>query len=930
MSGPLLRLAHRLVFCNRIVLGHLVSNKSIFCSNTRCFSSIEGAQQITRKPKFSGLVKTNDLERIEKFIRKQRIKGVLYNNEENANIVDGFWPKIIEAGDILLVEKYLDMRARLGLSMDLKKVLKDLKDVGLNPSIRVYASFIQQSCGIGDMKQTSYYLSAVRNAGLRPNPFIFTQVLHGYVKAGLPEEASSTQELLSQIGLWPSRYAYESLLTAYADIGDKESLLRTLDEAYTVLPSIKDRQGKPLDQKIPIAFLLDLYTRIVCSSPDTNSLCEEILTKISSVNGPLPLSFCIDTVKVLLAKGRPAAALEIFKMISFHRPEVLLESLPLYAIAGGLNAGALEPFLNAANLDNKQLLLLRNKFKLYFNRYGRPVNELASQFEACLKDNNVEGAIDILKKFSKSNNSLVISFVVPKLIHIGYSLMDLVNQIRNPEINEALAFGYVLNNLSSLEEDSDLKACLDNCLKLVNECRAKKLLPFSGAVRIGRFHVEKLMFSVLSVSDKSEIEKVTKSTAMHDVFGIFNHSLSKHGLYSLYNQIFEALLISKLHAFHNIPINTVIQLVAEVCAHQNVTFNHNDWLLPAIKDVGVSEDIIRRLSSDRSAIESPFSDINALLFGSQSIHMGSNSSEEPSVSQTGIQPTQKVSTTAESLVASQKIDPSDLENKLQLISDSWGRHKKVILLYNLVNLGADALVERVLQFIPDNYRVTYEPLKKFALVIRSCLESVDAKLKAPENVKQIIQDLQSLSSNELFITMRGPHMDTLFRCWPADHISELISMTKKLSRFGFNSVSLQLAGVLINRGLSDKVSTLLENNETVPFTFLVGTLQNTLTEPAFLSTMEYVKTVDPNHIHNFVDHCLRNAALTSNDDDIFQLVRIVVSPPYGMDLLQVCIQPTLQVLYRRLKECKNLPKDILGAMVPISEKLNASTEKTSA
>ncbi|KAK4473526.1 hypothetical protein MN116_002599 [Schistosoma mekongi] len=928
MSGSLLRLAARLVFCNRIISGHLVSNKSTLFSNARCFASIEGAQKITIKPKSSGLRKTNDLERIRKFISQQRLKGVLYSNEENANIVDGFWPKIIEAGDIILVEKYLNMRAKLGLSMDIEKILSDLKDVGLKPSIRVYASFILQSCGIGDMNQTSYYLRILRDAGIRPGPFIFSQVLHGYIKAGLPEEASSTQELLSQIGLWPSRQAYEGLLTAYADIGDKESLLRTLDEAYAVLPSIKDREGKSLDQEIPTTFLLDLYTRIVCSSSDANSLCNEILTKIS-VNDSLPLNFCVDTIKVLLAKGRPAAALEIFKMIPSYRPEVLLDSLPLYAIAGGLDAGALEPFWNAANLDSRQLLILRNKAKLYFFRNSKPFNELADRFQACLKDNNVEGAINTLKKLNKSNSSLVISFIVPKLIRIGYPLMDLVNQIQNPEISQALAFGYVLDNLSSLEANSDLKASLDNCLKLVNECRANKLLPYNSTIRLGRFYVEKLMFSVLSVSDKSEIKNVTKSTAMHDVFGIFNHSLSKHGLNSFYVQIFEALLISKIHAFHNIPTNTVIQLVADVCVHQNVTFNRSDWFLPAIKDVGVSEDVIQQLSSDHSAIESPFSDINALLFGSQSIHMKSNSREEPSGSQMDIPSTQKISTTAESLVASQKTDPRDLENKLQLISNSWVRHKKLILLFNLVNLGADDLVERVLQSIPDTHRVAYEPLKYFAQIIKSCLEPGDAKVKASENVKQIIQNLQSLSSNELFITMRGPHMDTLFRCWPADQIPELINITKKLSKFGLNSVSLQLAGVLINRGLSDKVSTLLENNETVPFTFMVGTPRNALTESAFLSTMEYVKAVDPNHIYNFVDHCLRNAALTSNDNDILQLVHIVVSPPYGMDLLQVCIQPTLQIVYRRLKECKNLPKDILEAIVPISEKLNASAEEIS-
>ncbi|CAH8297911.1 unnamed protein product, partial [Schistosoma turkestanicum] len=94
---------------------------------------------------------------------------------------------------------------------------------------------------------------------------------------------------------------------------------------------------------------------------------------------------------------------------------------------------------------------------------------------------------------------------------------------------------------------------------------------------------------------------------------------------------------------------------------------------------------------------------------------------------------------------------------------------------------------------------------------RSSLTSENAtKEQTSDNVKQSIENLKNLSSNELYSTMRGPHLDTLFRCWPTEHISDLIDITKKLSTVGLNSVSLQLAGVLINRGLNDLIPTVLE------------------------------------------------------------------------------------------------------------------------
>ncbi|VDQ15648.1 unnamed protein product [Trichobilharzia regenti] len=105
-----------------------------------------------------------------------------------------------------------------------------------------------------------------------------------------------------------------------------------------------------------------------------------------------PYDFAQDTVKVLLAKGRPAAALEVFKIMRpENATEGYLHSLPLYAATGGLNSEALEPFWEAARLDSKQLMVLKNKCKLYFNRSNRPPSTLANQFSNYIEEKNVEG-----------------------------------------------------------------------------------------------------------------------------------------------------------------------------------------------------------------------------------------------------------------------------------------------------------------------------------------------------------------------------------------------------------------------------------------------------------------------------------------------------------------------------------------------------------
>ncbi|CAI2725810.1 unnamed protein product [Schistosoma spindalis] len=780
------------------------------------------------------------------------------------------------------------------------------------------------------MNQANFFLRMLRDAGFKPNRYIFSQILHGYVKAGLPEEVSSTQELLSQIGLWPSKFAYEGLLSAYADIGDKDSLLRTLDEACAVLPSIDDKTAA--SHEISPVFLLDLYTRLVCSSAYTDATCSEISTKLLTVEDHFPLEFAVDTVKVLLAKGRPAAALEIFKITQkYQKQSDHLSSFPVYAAAGGLDYKALEPFWYAANVDGKELFMLRNKCKLYFHRTGKMTSKLGDQFQACLEENNAQGALDLLKNLNKANISLAYSLFLPKLNRLGFSLQDLIKQTQDHEVNKALVFGYVFNNLASIQSTDDFKSRLTSCLELVNEYRAKELLPYNDVVRLGNSIVIKLVTNIISVSDMAEIAKLNKSTVMHDVFRIFSHTLTKRALRMLYVQVFEALMLSNLRSLHGIPRNTVIQLVADVCAHQNITFGYGDWILSGLRDAEVPRHIMAKIFSDQSVELSSFSDLSVVLFGGRTSNVvRRNINENSLTNQMKSHVEESIPITAETLVNALKDDPKKLETELKSIENSWSLQKKLILLSYLVNHGSKELVKRVLQYLPEELSKQREPMKSLAQIIKSSLVNAKEEEEGEsESVKQSIQNLHNLSSKDLYSAMRGPHLDTLFRCWPTEYISDLIVITKKLSKLGLNSVNLQLAGVLINRGLSDSVSTLLENNKTVPFTFLVGSPRNSLTKSEFLSSVEYIKSVDSQHIPGFIDHCLRNAALSTNNDKLYQLIRTVVSPPFNMDLLQVCIQPTLQVLCHRLEVSKNLPEDIRQATQSVVEKFSALKTKAS-
>ncbi|CAH8823645.1 unnamed protein product [Trichobilharzia szidati] len=185
-----------------------------------------------------------------------------------------------------------------------------------------------------------------------------------------------------------------------------------------------------------------------------------------------------------------------------------------------------------------------------------------------------------------------------------------------------------------------------------------------------------------------------------------------------------------------------------------------------------------------------------------------------------------------------------------------------------------------------------------------------------KTVEAVINKLTRMTPQDLITVINSPHMDTLFRCWPTDYIMELISIVNKISENGISSAGSHLAGVLINRGLCDHIGELTNIIEPISPTFLAGSSRYPLTESSFLSTLEFMKTTDPEHIPDFLDNCLRVAAespVASNK--LTGLIRTMASSmASNKDLLKSIAPSTVQLIRSHLAKSDKIPDDILQTL----------------
>ncbi|CAH8429326.1 unnamed protein product [Schistosoma rodhaini] len=351
----------------------------------------------------------SNVSEIKYFLQNYKVEAVAIKLEEFEPAVLSIWDEILEIGDIALVEKYLEVRINLGMIFSANNVLACLEKANMSPSERVFGAFIRQSCVAGDIKQAKSHLRSLRESRFIPSSHTFSHFLHGYVKAGLLNRLVSLQEKLSVIGLWPSRIGYEGILSAYADLGDKSNLMKTLDEALIVLQPVKTVETKQINSDVfPPSFIFDIYVKLVCSQKDPSATCCEILTKM-----PFSLSsntFALDAVRILLAHGRLAAALEVFKMMDLKNIDnAYLISLLRFAVHGGLSEEDLEPFWKISARDESHLQTLVNK------NFERNVPQQSGNFANEMK--NLEGTTCSPRSLSDLEPLLSIHNVSDPVLH---------------------------------------------------------------------------------------------------------------------------------------------------------------------------------------------------------------------------------------------------------------------------------------------------------------------------------------------------------------------------------------------------------------------------------------------------------------------------------------------------------------------------------
>ncbi|XP_018645028.1 hypothetical protein Smp_136670 [Schistosoma mansoni] len=521
---------------------------------------------------------------IKYFLQNYKVEAVAIKLEEFEPAVLSIWDEILEIGDIALVEKYLEVRINLGMIFNANDVLVCLEKANMSPSERVFGVFIRQSCVAGDIKQAKSHLRSLKESGFIPSSHTFSHFLHGYVKAGLLNRLVSLQEKLSVIGLWPSRIGYEGILSAYADLGDKSNLMKTLDEALIVLQPVKTVETKQINSDVfPPSFIFDIYVKLVCSQKDPSATCCEILTKM-----PFSLSsntFALDAVRILLAHGRPAAALEVFKMMDLKNIDnAYLISLPRFAVHGGLSEEDLEPFWKISARDESHLQTLVNK------NFKRNVSQQSGNFANEMK--NLEGTTCSPRSLSDLEPLLSIHNVSDPVLHacalfrenrkdydgfkkffyrIASDLPEHAYLFLNRNTVKALLTEHVQENWDFLESVLRSKFIPDGiarqCIRGMEDLRS-----MHPALK---HHVEPSWISELLLHRLQEQEYSKRSKSLHWIISSFCKSNSADIIYSLQQKAFERDFLILPETMKSI-IATPYLVQGNLLEHRHLCFRNHE------------------------------------------------------------------------------------------------------------------------------------------------------------------------------------------------------------------------------------------------------------------------------------------------------------------------------------------------------------------
>ncbi|KAL5216165.1 hypothetical protein ABZP36_007566 [Zizania latifolia] len=93
-------------------------------------------------------------------------------------------------------------------------LMKQMKEDGVRPNIRIYTSYINAWCKAGDMQRAEKVIEKMVGVGLKPNVKTYTTLIKGWARVSLPDRALKCFEEMKLAGLKPDEAAYHCLVTS--------------------------------------------------------------------------------------------------------------------------------------------------------------------------------------------------------------------------------------------------------------------------------------------------------------------------------------------------------------------------------------------------------------------------------------------------------------------------------------------------------------------------------------------------------------------------------------------------------------------------------------------------------------------------------------------------------------------------------------------
>ncbi|KAF5401165.1 hypothetical protein PHET_04973 [Paragonimus heterotremus] len=282
-------------------------------------------------------------------------------------------------------------------------------------------------------------------------------------------------------------------------------------------------------------------------------------------------------------------------------------------------------------------------------------------------------------------------------------------------------------------------------------------------------------------------------------------------------------------------------------------------------------------------------------------------------------------------------DPTKLTETLNQVTSGWSQQRKTSLVCYLTVEGAVAAVECVVNMSSNLLGTKQAPFVAFAKIISEWRTAGSSTSQPASDIaKQVAQtalkQLRELESRDVAFCLKGPHVETLFRSWPAEQLSELFDLICDVSERERTSLNLQLASIVVNRGRHDLAEKLIKTTGPLPITFLAGSPRHILNSSELNATIAYLRETDPNHLITFVDTCVRNAVSSSSPlqtDNLVNLVRTLASEPHSINLRGACLLPTVNLISDFSRRNPKLPKDVKDLLQSVIDDSNSAAGQKS-